>query len=101
MTGPFTKRVSVHATGQLELITAAYRFAGVPDPERLAAAFAAAVTPPALAVPSCPSCAAPPGEVAWIGGAPPHGGDHWRCTRCGHDWTTPPARSKPRRTRGQ
>ncbi len=39
-------------------------------------------------VPSCPECKAPPPEIAWLG-ALPDGSGHWRCSRCGHDWTTP------------
>ncbi len=74
-------------------VTAAYRFAGVPDPERVAADFIAAISPP-LAVPSCPECAAPLPEICWLGGCPPHGDDNWRCTRCQHTWTTPPASAR-------
>jgi len=86
-------------------IAAAYRFAGVPDPDRMAAAFAAseelawsdaaaAQSRPVMAIPSCPECRA--ASAVWIGGTP-DGGEHWRCADCGHDWTTPPApaRGKP------
>jgi len=78
-------------------IAAAYRFAGVPDPERMAAAFAAseelawsaaAQSRPVMAVPSCPGCRA--ASAVWIGGAP-GGGEHWRCADCDCHWTTPPA----------
>jgi hypothetical protein len=42
-------------------------------------------------VPGCPACGAPASGSVWLGGSPPHGDDHWRCSGCGHDWTTPPA----------
>ena len=75
-------------------LVAAYRFAGVPDPAGVADAFIAAITSP-LAVPFCPACGAPAAQVVWLGGAPPHGDDDWRCVKCQHRWTTPPAGSKP------
>jgi transposase-like protein len=77
----------------LEEVVAAYRFAHVAEPERIAAAFIARITPPLTVPPSCPQCRAPLSEIAWLGGCPPHGDDNWRCTRCQHTWTTPPAGS--------
>jgi hypothetical protein len=79
----------------LEEVIAAYRFAGVADPERMAAAFIAIATPPALAVPACPACQAAASEVCWTGGSPPDGADSWRCVQCQHSWITPPIGSKP------
>ena len=76
----------------LEEVTAVLRYARVPDAERVAAGFIARITPP-LAVPSCPECRAPLSQICWLGGCPPRGDDDWRCTRCGHRWTTPPAGS--------
>jgi transposase-like protein len=72
----------------LALVAEAYRFAGVPDPDRLAAAFAARRGGTVTVVPPCPRCRA--ASAVWLGGVP-DGGDHWRCADCGHDWTTPPA----------
>jgi hypothetical protein len=37
----------------------------------------------------CPECTAPGDRIAWDGGAPPHGDDHWRCDHCGASWSTP------------
>ena len=33
--------------------------------------------------------------VAWTGGSPPFGPDHWQCQVCGAEWTTGPARTRP------
>jgi hypothetical protein len=47
-----------------------------------------------LPKPSCPGCGTPYDDIRWTGGNPPYGPDNWKCTKCGHQWTTDPARTR-------
>jgi hypothetical protein len=71
------------------LITRAYKHAGVCDPERLAAAFAADISATGTAIPPCPECLSRASRHAVWTGALPDGGDSWRCAACGSKWATP------------